>query len=217
MALYIIENTTGLLRMKLWRGTVVYIPLALIFTSGAWAAWGPFTFQTSRILHYLAYFLIGVGIGASGVDRGFLAADGKLARRWPLWVAAAVVMFMAASTVTVIALTQHLQSKAWEVGVDTGFVLSCATSSFAFLALFLHFAKAPSRIFDSLTANSYAIYLLHYAFVNWLQYTLLPSGISGFTRFMVAFIGALILSWIAAIVIRRVPPITRIIKCGFGS
>jgi peptidoglycan/LPS O-acetylase OafA/YrhL len=190
---------------------VTYIPMALVFTPIAWAAWGPFTFQTSRILHYLAYFLIGVGMGAWGVNRGFLSSDGKLARRWPLWVGAAVVSFLADSTVWVIAMTQHPQSKAWATGVDAGFVLSCAASSFAFLALFLRFAKSRTPILDSLNANSYAIYVLHYAFVSWLQYALLPSSIPGFARFAIALAGALVLSWITAIAIRRIPAVARIL------
>jgi hypothetical protein len=61
---------------------ILYIPMAHIFNSISWTAFGPFTFQTSRILHYLAYFLIAVGVGAWGVDRGLLAPDGRLARRW---------------------------------------------------------------------------------------------------------------------------------------
>ena len=52
---------------------MVYIPMALLFTPVSWTGFGPFVFQTSRILHYLAYFLLGAGVGAWGVDRGLLA------------------------------------------------------------------------------------------------------------------------------------------------
>jgi len=53
---------------------LTYIPMALTFGPLAWSAWGPFAFQTSRLLHYLAYFLIGLGVGAMGLDQGLLAA-----------------------------------------------------------------------------------------------------------------------------------------------
>jgi len=51
----------------------------------------------------------------------------------------------------------------------------------AFLALFLRFAK-PRKIFDSLRENAYGIYLVHYAFVSWLQYALLKSQLSAIEK-----------------------------------
>jgi peptidoglycan/LPS O-acetylase OafA/YrhL len=190
---------------------IAYIPMALRFTSFAWAAFGPFTFQTSRILHYLAYFLIAVGIGAWGVDRGLLAPDGRLARRWPLWLVAALVSFAGASVVTIIGLTSHAQSKGWEIAMDAGFVLCCAAISFAFLALFIRFARSRSGLFASLSANSYGIYLVHYAFVSWLQYALLPASFPAVAKFGVVLLGALALSWGTAAAIRRIPVAARVV------
>src|SRR5271167_4308494 len=37
---------------------VTYIPMALHFGADGWSVFGPFFFQTSRLLHYFAYFLI---------------------------------------------------------------------------------------------------------------------------------------------------------------
>jgi hypothetical protein len=65
---------------------IAHLPMELAFNPLQWAAFGPFTFQTSRILHYLVYFLIVAGVGAYGINRFVLAPDGKLARRWPLWL-----------------------------------------------------------------------------------------------------------------------------------
>ena len=62
----------------------VYLPLRAVFGSESWAVFGPFSIQSSRALHYLVYFLAGVAIGQCGVDRGLLARDGRLARRWLL-------------------------------------------------------------------------------------------------------------------------------------
>jgi peptidoglycan/LPS O-acetylase OafA/YrhL len=195
----------------------LYAPLALIFTPIAWAAFGPLAFQTSRILHYLAYFVIGAGVGACGLERGVLAAGGKLARRWPLWIVAAIVAFLIESAVTVAAFTTHLQSQAWAAAGDLLFGVSCAASSMAFLALFIRFASGRSRVFDSLTRNSYAIYLLHYAFVSWLQYALLPAAMPGLAKFAMVFAGALALSWATASAIRRIPAVARIVQRGAYS
>lgn len=190
---------------------LVYIPMALIFTPMDWTGFGPFVFQTSRILHYLAYFLIGAGVGAAGLGSGLLAPDGKLARRWPVWVTSALAAFGVTVVVTIIGLTTHAQSRAWAAAMDAGFVLSCAASGLAFLAVFVRFARSRSRLFDSLSANSYGIYLVHYAFVSWLQYALLPASLPGVVKGAVVFLGALGLSWGSAAAMRRIPAVARVV------
>ena len=190
---------------------LVYIPMAIVFTPLAWTAFGPFAFQTSRIVHYFVYFLMAVGVGSKGLTRGLLAPDGKLARRWPLWTIAALVVFALNAALTVAVLTSHAQSPAWAIAQDAGFVLSCAAISFAFLALFTRFVKSRSAIFDSLSANSYAIYLVHYIFVSWLQYALLPISLPGYAKFAIVFSGALGLSWATAAALRRIPAVARIV------
>ena len=190
---------------------IVYIPMALIFTPVRWAAFGPFTFQTSRILHYLAYFAMGVGVGACGLNSGLLAHTGKLARRWTLWTIAAVLVFAGATIAAIIASTSQAQSREWAVTMDAGFVLSCAASSLAFLSLFSRFANSRSRFFDELSANSYGIYLVHYVFVTWLQYALLPWVLPAAAKGGLVFLGALGLSWGLVGAIRRIPAIARVI------
>ena len=71
--------------------------MELKFNGFAWASWGPFVFQTSRIIHYFVYFMLGAGVGAVGIGKGLLANDGKLARRWILWAVAALIAFVAES------------------------------------------------------------------------------------------------------------------------
>jgi peptidoglycan/LPS O-acetylase OafA/YrhL len=188
-----------------------YVPMALLFSPMSWAAFGPFTFQTARGLHYLAYFLVAVCIGALGLDRGLLSPDGRLARRWILWVMRALLLFAIEGMVVMVAVTSGAGSKAWATAAAAGFVLSCAASSFAFLALFLRFARSGSRVFDSLSTNSYGIYLVHYAFVSWLQYVLLPASLPAVAKFAVVFMGATGLSWGTSALIRRIPNVARII------
>jgi peptidoglycan/LPS O-acetylase OafA/YrhL len=194
---------------------VVYLPMAHYFTSGAWTAIGPFSFQTCRILYYFVYFLTGVGLGAAGLnqrlDQGLLAPDGKLARAWPWWIARSLLFFAVAAVLTIAALTGWSKSPALAVAADAGFVLSCAATCFAFLAIFLRFAQTRSTACDSLAANSYAIYLIHYAFVSWLQYALLPASIPGIAKFLIVFPGALFLSWATSATLRRIPAVARII------
>jgi peptidoglycan/LPS O-acetylase OafA/YrhL len=190
---------------------VAYLPLELIFSGFLWSAWGPFTFQTSRGLHYLVYFLFGAGVGAYGLDRGLLAAGGKLARRWWLWSLAALMAFAISAGVGLAAMTAHVGSRGWEIAADSGFVLSCAVSSFAFLAVFVRFARSRRKIFDSLTANAYGMYLLHYAFVSWLQYALLKSQLPAIAKGSLVFVVVVLLSWGATAALRRIPAVARVI------
>lgn len=188
-----------------------YIPLVLIFDAFSWTASGPFTFQTSRLLHYLVYFLLGAGVGAYGLDRGLLASGGKLARRWPLWSVGALVAFGLATGVGLAALTVHIGSRAWHIAGGSAFVLSCAASSFAFLALFVRFAQTRRRVWDSLSTNAYGMYLIHYAFLSWLQYALLKAQLPAIAKGSLVFAGAVLLSWGATAALRGIPAVARVI------
>ena len=81
---------------------LVYVPMMLAVHPFHWTTVGPFAVQTSRVPLYALYFVAGVVIGASDLERGLFASEGRLARRWFLWVGAAVLAF-AAATVAVIA------------------------------------------------------------------------------------------------------------------
>jgi hypothetical protein len=191
---------------------IAYIPMELKFNAMAWASWGPFVFQTSRIIHYFVYFMLGAGVGAAGLGKGLLAPDGKLARRWILWAIAALIAFTVETAVIIAALSSpHASPRSWEVAADCGFVLSCGATSFAFLALFVRFAKSRSKIWDSLTANAYGIYLVHYAFVSWLQHSLLMTTLPAVAKGSLVILGALALSWGTVAVLRRIPAVARVI------
>ena len=188
-----------------------YVPLAVIFNPLAWAAFGPFFFQTSRILHYFVYFLLGAGVGAYGLQRGLLASGGKLARRWLFWSIAAFFAFAIASGIGIATITAHPGSRLWEIMSDLTFALSCAASSFAFLAVFVHFAQTPGKIFDSLSNNAYGMYLVHYAFVSWLQYSLLKAALPAIAKGSIVFVATVALSWITVAALRKIPAVARVI------
>ena len=190
---------------------LAYMPMAHRFTSLAWTAFGPFTFQTSRILHYLLYFLMGVGVGAWGLGRGLLAPQGTLARRWPLWVAASLVVFAGAIAVTIAAMASWGKSPLLASAMDVAFVFSCATTSFAALSLFVRFAQQRSHVWDGFASNSYGIYLVHYVVVSWMQYELVPAALPGMVKWLIVFPGALLFSWAFAMTIRRIPAVARVI------
>jgi glucan biosynthesis protein C len=185
---------------------LVYVPLAIEFTPWEWSQLGPFGLQLSRPLHYAVYFFAGLGIGIYGIENGLLASDGLLARRWAMWLAAAFAAFLLWITPT--ALIFELRDAAplgLQIIADLGFVLSCASSSFFLVAVFLHFARNRSRVLDSLSRNAYGMYLVHYVFVVWLQYALLNAPLFAFAKAAIVFGVTLVLSWATSAALRRLP------------
>jgi len=189
----------------------VYIPLAMRFNPISWTQFGPLSFQTSRILHYLVYFLIGVTLGGHGIERGILAQGGKLARRWWLWSTAAIVVFGIASNVFIAASTTRATSPSWQALADFFFTVTCAITSVAGLAVFVRFVRKSSRIADSLRDNAYGMYLIHYAFVSWMQYALLRTHLSGFAKGTIVFLSVVVLSWVTTSALRRIPFVSRVL------
>lgn len=179
-----------------------YVPMALAFGPVRWSAVGPFAVQTSRVIHYAVYFVVGLGLGAAGLERTLVARGGSLAARWPRWVVAAALAFGLAIKLTLQDLAAG-GTGVWQVADALGFVVVCAALCFAFLACFVRAAWARSWITDSLRRHAFAIYVVHYAFVSWVQYALLGAALPGAVKALLAFAGALALSWIAAAALGR--------------
>ncbi len=192
--------------------------MTLAFRPFSWAAWGSFVFQKSRILLYFLYFISGIVIGAWGLDRGLLAPKGELARRWHLWVAAAIVAFVAFARVAAKVYSAPIPHT-WREAVLSGpillylllFAVSCAATSFASLAVCLRYLSSRSRVLDDLSANSYGIFLTHYPFVSWLGFAMLGVFLPTFSKFLLVTAGSIALSWVTVIALRHIPALARII------
>jgi Acyltransferase family len=187
-----------------------YLPMELAFNGMRWSVFGPFAFQTSRPFFYAVYFLAGIGVGAFGLEKGLLAPDGRLARRWLAWLSACPLVYGLTLAVIIAAISSGGR-RGLEIGADLAFALCCATSSFCFLALFARFARRRSRIFDSLRDNAYGMYLLHYPFASWLPLALLSAPLPAPEKGTLAFLGTLALSWGVTAALRRIPGVARVI------
>ena len=175
---------------------VAYIPLALVFSPWAWTNVGPLAFETTRPLFYFVYFLAGYALGAYGLGRGLLACDGPLARNWPLCLLGAVVGF------GLWAGTSSLTLGNWpdvplfvRLLAAVSVVLGSAAGCLLPLSLCLRFGRKRQRAFDSLAANAYGMYLLHYIFVVWLQFALLETALPAIAKAAIVFGITLLLTW----------------------
>jgi peptidoglycan/LPS O-acetylase OafA/YrhL len=195
---------------------LVYVPMELVFGAERWLMLGPISFQASRLLLYATFFLAGIQMGASGTESGFLARNAALARRWPIWLSAGIAAYALRLAIIItlllpvvgahrpLPLTLRLLS-------DITLVLCCCTISFAFIALFRRFAITHQPVFDSLSANSYGMYLIHYPVVVWLQFVLLAVALGPITKGAIVYVGAVALSWGIVVALRRVPVIARVL------
>ena len=184
---------------------LAYVPMALAFSPFEWAVvYGPFSFQLSRPLHYAVYFFAGAGIGASGIERGLFAADGPLLRRWTIWLVAAPASFLLWVWLTSLTLASPDGAPlGLQILDDLAFAVACFGSCFCSLALVLRFAGRSLWILDAVRTSAYGIYLVHYLFVVWLQYSLLPVELSAVVKAATVFSGTLLLSWSAVVMLRR--------------
>ena len=189
-----------------------YIPLVLIFGATQWLQFGPFAIQASRILHYAVYFIAGIGVGAVGLNNGLLAPDGMLQRHWRRWAIASPIVFILTSALVIADyVLKGGETPGWEIANGLAYVTCCATTSFAFMAIFVRFARRRSAVWDSLAANAYGIYLIHYVFVTWIQFALLRSDLPALSKCVLVFASVLALSWGSVALLRRIPVVARVL------
>lgn len=191
---------------------LAYVPLNMVLPFGHWTLEGPFLIQTGRAAHYLVYFLAGLAFGAAGVGQGLTDPQGMLARRWWAWQILPVPAVIAAIAVFIIAFSPNPPPKpVLDVVGGLAFVIACAGLSFAVLAVFLRFVRKTGPVGRSLQANAYGIYLVHYVFTAWLSWLLLSQAWGGLAKGAAVFGGAVALSWLTTMALRRTPLLGRIL------
>ncbi|HLZ06564.1 MAG TPA: acyltransferase [Bradyrhizobium sp.] len=210
------RRPTAFLAMLLVASALVYVPMELNFGADGWLTLGPFSFQASRLLLYAVYFLVGLQMGASIAVSGVLAPNAELARRWPIWLTAGLVAYalrLAVILTLILPVAKGHQPLPLSLRLlgDFTVVLCCGTISLAFIALFRRFAIAHRPVFDSLSASSYGMYLVHYPIVVWLQFALLAVALGPIAKGAIVYVGSVALSWGITLVLRRVPIIARVL------
>ncbi len=192
---------------------LAYLPALALFGPAHWFAFGPWAVQASRVMLYALYFAAGCEAGRCGFEHGILSPDGPLPRSWPHWVSLAALIFTLFVGLQSLRLTGwlFLTPSVWLGVYGVYLILFCASASFALLAVFRRFHQQHSRMWDSLAADAYGIYILHYPVVVWLQYALVGARLTVIAKAALVFPAALMLSWGGTIILRRIPGAARII------
>ena len=207
--------------MFLAASVVAYVPLDHHFGIARWYTLGPLAIQDDRILLYLLYFFVGVGIGAVHGDRSLLSPDGALARRWPLCLAATIVTY--AGLIALIFYKREFiadpnNPPQWWDNVHGFFFASfSASQTINLLALFLKFDNSGRSILDPLRESSFGIFLIHYVPLLWLQYALYGIALTpipqatAMLKALIVFAATLAISWLATLALRRIPGVTHVL------
>jgi peptidoglycan/LPS O-acetylase OafA/YrhL len=194
-----------------------YLPMHLAFGDITWLELGrfPLPIQTSRILLYTGYFFAGVAVGAVSLRVGVLAEEGELAKRWPAWLGFALVFYVA---ILVMVYAHHnwvadfdSPPLVWKLGYGLAFAAYSAAMAFTVMAIFMRFAKSSWRLLDALQPSAYGIYLLHYIFIIWLQYTVYETAFPAFVKFAIVLSGTFSMSWALTAMLRKNPTVARMI------
>lgn len=203
-----LQNKPGRLFLFLFLATgLLYVPLAMAVGPGTWTGFYPFDFQLSRVVLYFGYFVLGALAGSIDLGTGLFSDSSALKLKWPVWTVLCLVMYVLL-TIVPDTLTSLVQSKqlaelpAWLLyfSIYTG---SCTASCLAFLSIFKASVHSPKPAWQSLTANAYGIYLVHYIYVVWCQYFLLPLQVHAVMKFSISFIISLVLSWLTTYMLRK--------------
>jgi peptidoglycan/LPS O-acetylase OafA/YrhL len=192
---------------------LAYVPLAAVFRPWHWIDFGPFSFQPSMLPQYILYFFAGVAVGAHGVERGLLRPDGTLVRHWSWWLAgmfASFLLWIIPAGLIVKGFGATIPGL--QIVSDLGLVLFEASACLGLAATFLRFAAARRPIIDSLSDNTYGIYLFHDLFAIWTQYVLLALAWPALAKGVTVFAVTLVLSWAASAALCRIPFCARLLR-----
>ncbi|ABD87154.1 acyltransferase family protein [Rhodopseudomonas palustris] len=194
---------------------VVYVPVRVLLGPNHWLEFGPFSVQTSRILLYAAYFFLGAGIGAANIKTGLLSPEGELPNGWARWAITALVPYCALWGLIYIKReilgNPDMLPDWYEASYAIAFVVFSAAISFAILAFFLRFKTAGRSLLDALQHDAYGIFLVHYAYMLWLQYWLYGYDLPAIAKAGIVFVLGLALSWITTALLRRIPGVALVL------
>jgi len=139
--------------------------------------------------------------GVYGLDRSLLKSKSTLAKYWWVWLIFSIISvilyyFFSGMHIFIYVLV---------------FSFACASLVFGVIAIFVKFATKNVRVLENLSKNSFGIYIVHYVFVNMLQYVLLSVNLPVILKPIIVFLGALILSWGLIEIIRKIPGVAKLI------
>lgn len=193
---------------------ILYVPMRLLFGPDGWFSFGPFDFQISRLILYFGYFLLGTIVGNISLGKGLLSEKSSIMQKWPWWIIVTVLTFVLLLLVDPMKkpdAANVIYSFSAYIVYCSVYVACCMFSCIAFLTTAKVVFTQSNSWWDSLTANSFTIYLIHYVFIIWAQYLLLKLFIPAFLKFLIVFLSVFFISWLVSNMVRKNSRINRLL------
>jgi glucans biosynthesis protein C len=178
------------------------LPTRLVVVPDTWfTLGGPFDAQTSRLPLYAIYFAVGLALGDA---RRRIVLVTVAQRLLIVWLCLALASFVA---------HWHLSGTDSFIAADrllVGFVFAacCASSSLAAIGLVSVLEnrwRFGAKGLDRFGPHAFAVYLMHYPLVTWLQFGLLATELTPAAKFGMVLLGALAGSWVLSRVASATP------------
>jgi surface polysaccharide O-acyltransferase-like enzyme len=194
---------------------ICYIPLSLQIGQYSWTGIAVFDFQLNRVFLYFLFFFAGLIFGSSQ-EQGFSLLEQLITKKsWQFWLI---------PTLVVQGLTIWMNLELWplvtqgEISLQSAnwffcvlFVFNCVVSSIFFMVLFKKVFLKPVRIWSQVSVVAFGLYVLHYPFITWTQYLLLPYTIDPIIKFTLVFLIGLAGSWLLTLLLKKTPVVGRYI------
>ncbi len=192
-----------------------YVSGLMYYGPSSWFEFGPFSVQHGRVMLYATYFFFGAGIGVHYLDRGLLAADGRLAQHTFGWMILALVPYCMMWVLIYIKreiLGNPVWLPDWYEGTYGFFFAAFSVSVlFLILAYFFRFKQSGTSLLDPMRADAYGMFLVHYPIVLWLQYWLFDYDLPAIVKATIAFVLTVVLSWAVTAALRKIPGATKVL------
>jgi len=205
----IVSNPLIFFLVLVFASCLVYFPLMYFYGPLQWSSLGPLIIgQTSRLLLYLVYFSAGLLLGRVGLVSTFLLDSGVFLGRSFVWFIGSAFLgfiYLASLKIVPINITVPWSPPSfWWINALIFCFYSAILLMSSLLLSFIFFSRRVD-LFDHLSANSFGIYILHYPFVTWAQFFLLPFSLPACLKFLIVFSLAFFFSWWTSSLIRLSP------------
>ena len=206
---FIVSNPLVFFLVLVFASGFVYFPLMYFYGPFQWSSFGPLLIgQTSRLLFYLVYFSAGLIVGRVGLSSTFLLDSRVFLRRSFVWlIASAILGFIYFDSLKIVPINLTVPwspPSLWWINALIFCFYSAILLMSSLLLSFTFFCRRVDLL-DHLSANSFGIYILHYPFVVWAQFYLLPFSLPVWLKFLIVFTFAFFFSWWASFLIRLSP------------
>ena len=176
-------------------------PMQLFLAPGEWfRVAGPLYFPASRSTLYFAWFLLGVALGSADAEHSLSRENLKL---WPFWLIIGAIGY---ATHGVLSSGNFLASTPeWvlRLVLTIAFSFCCTFTSLGAIGLARSCFRTSWSPADNFSENAYGVYIFHYGFVIWVQFSLLSQPMPAVVKFLITFSIALTASWFSTALLRK--------------